>query len=532
MELKIVQGNLPNLSPQPGMKIVPYSELRYWPKDASIFLRHLLRYKTATLHAYRVDVIARPFLMALLLRLLSYGSIYFADTRGNTRKITLPMILYFAYRFVWDYWRSIKLSNQIKKNVQGLLAANSHSTPTQIDNTQPVLYLRTDLAFGIRSGGSVGHIAGVLNNLDAFTARPFFVSTDIVPTVHEDIEQRIIRFSPDFWDFPSILHLVTNSQIKSFAIEQLRDEEPAFIYQRHSFNNFVGVELARHYQVPFVLEYNGSEVWITKHWGAGSLKNESLALDIERLNFLAADVIVVVSQPLKDELVARGIEADKILVNPNGVDPKKYAPTIDGIRIRQQHHLTDRIVIGFIGTFDAWHGAEVLAEAFGRLLTRYPEYKENVRLLMIGDGKKMPEVQENLARHNVTDFCTLTGLVPQAEGPQHLAACDILASPHVPNPDGTPFFGSPTKLFEYMAMGKGIVASALDQIGEILSHQETAYMVEPENVDELVAGLKILIDDADLREKLGAAARRDVVAKYTWHEHTRRIIEKLRERVP
>ena len=58
-------------------------------------------------------------------------------------------------------------------------------------------------------------------------------------------------------------------------------------------------------------------------------------------------------------------------------------------------------------------------------------------------------------------IAVLTGLVPQEDGPEHLAACDILASPHVPNADGTPFFGSPTKLFEYMAMGKGIVASNL-----------------------------------------------------------------------
>jgi glycosyltransferase involved in cell wall biosynthesis len=123
----------------------------------------------------------------------------------------------------------------------------------------------------------------------------------------------------------------------------------------------------------------------------------------------------------------------------------------------------------------------------------------------------------------------LTGLVPQEEGPAHLAACDILASPHVANADGTPFFGSPTKLFEYMAMGKGIVASNLGQIGQVLEHNRTAWLVVPGDIDALVNGLEHLIDDETLRRTLGAEARREVVARYTWHEHTGRTIARLQE---
>ena len=139
----------------------------------------------------------------------------------------------------------------------------------------------------------------------------------------------------------------------------------------------------------------------------------------------------------------------------------------------------------------------------------------------------MPQVKENLAKYQVMDVSILTGLIPQSEGPVHLAACDILASPHVPNPDGTPFFGSPTKLFEYMAMGKGIVASDLDQIGEVLKHDYSAWLVKPGDVESLTNGLKVLIDDKAKREKLGQAAEEEVVEKYTWRIHTQRIIDKL-----
>jgi glycosyltransferase involved in cell wall biosynthesis len=281
--------------------------------------------------------------------------------------------------------------------------------------------------------------------------------------------------------------------------------------------------------VPFVLEYNGSEIWIQQHWGK-PLKYEKLSERVEFLNLKAADMVVVVSQPMKDELVMRGIDAEKILVNPNGVDPDCYSPNVDGAHIRSQYNLNGKTVIGFIGTFGKWHGAEILAEAFGKLLDEYPEYQGRVKLFMIGDGITMPLVKENIKEFNMSENCILTGLIPQEEGPKYLAACDVLVASHIPNRDGTPFFGSPTKLFEYMAMGKGIVASNLDQIGEVLKHDYTAWLVKPGDVESLMDGLKILIDDEHRRDRLGKAARQAVVAKYTWKEHTRKIIDKLKER--
>ena len=97
--------------------------------------------------------------------------------------------------------------------------------------------------------------------------------------------------------------------------------------------------------------------------------------------------------------------------------------------------------------------------------------------------------------------------------------------------DGTPFFGSPTKLFEYMAMGKAIIASDLDQVGEILEHGRAAQMAIPGDVDTLVEGLRELIDDPSRRAHLGAEARRLAVERHSWREHARRIIDALRTRV-
>jgi glycosyltransferase involved in cell wall biosynthesis len=191
--------------------------------------------------------------------------------------------------------------------------------------------------------------------------------------------------------------------------------------------------------------------------------------------------------------------------------------------------LAGKRVLGFIGTFGRWHGAEVLAEAFGKLLAENLEYRDDVRLLLIGDGVTMPEVMEKLQKHGVAPYCVRTGLIPQEQGPEHLAACDILVSPHVPNPDGSEFFGSPTKLFEYLAMGKAIVASRLGQIEEIMRHGQTGWLVEPGQADALKVGLEQLLEDPGLRHRLGRAARNAAVQKYTWKQHTQRILERLEE---
>ncbi len=118
-------------------------------------------------------------------------------------------------------------------------------------------------------------------------------------------------------------------------------------------------------------------------------------------------------------------------------------------------------------------------------------------------------------------------MVPQEEGPEHLAAMDILVAPHVPNADGTRFFGSPTKLFEYLAMGRAIVASRLGQIGDVLEDGRTALLVPPGDEAALVRSIVALLDDPARRAALGAAAREVALERHTWEAHVRGITERL-----
>ena len=123
----------------------------------------------------------------------------------------------------------------------------------------------------------------------------------------------------------------------------------------------------------------------------------------------------------------------------------------------------------------------------------------------------------------------MLGAVEHDRVPPLLDACDVLVSPHVPLEDGSPFFGSPTKLFEYMAMGKGIVASRLGQIGEVLENETNALLVEPGNVVELAGAIERLADSPELRERLGAAAREAAVERHTWKHNAQRVIDGYRD---
>jgi glycosyltransferase involved in cell wall biosynthesis len=275
--------------------------------------------------------------------------------------------------------------------------------------------------------------------------------------------------------------------------------------------------------VPLFLEYNGSEVWIGKHWDMSGMI--PLLERFERLNLEAAARIFVVSDVERRNLLRVGIADEKIIVNPNGVDTEKFRPGIGGAAVRRELGIAEpEPLAGFVGTFGPWHGVLTLAEA----VTRIPA-DSGVRFLLVGAGKFRDEVERITRAAGKERQVIFTGHVEHERVPALLDACDILLSPHVPLEDGSEFFGSPTKLFEYMAMGKGIVASRLGQIGDVLSDQETALLTEPGNARELADAILRLSRSPELRERLGAAARQAAIGRHTWKRNAGRVLDSYRD---
>jgi glycosyltransferase involved in cell wall biosynthesis len=498
-------------------------ELKEWILSGKIF-KYLFHFRKSIVYAYRHELIDRPFIKFFAIWLISYGPSFIKDRFNNSIRITIPLLCKFFFEHIKEICLKPLIHRQTLKMVRSLI--NKTIPLKKLDLAGIPVYLRTNNCLGLTAGGSVAHTAGVVNNLGNFTADPIYISPHILPSIDDEIEKYEVIPESKYRAISHLRYLQYNEVLFEKTKQLLKNKKPAFIYQRYSIESYSGVLLSNFFKIPFVLEYNGSEIWLSNEYGTPTI-NAGLWESIEYVNLLKADLIVVVSTPLKDQLIKRGMKEEKILVNPNGVDTEIYSPAVDGSQIRSEFELNNKLVFGFIGTFGGWHGAEILAEAFARLITENPQFKDTVRLMMVGDGLKWKNVKEIIANNNIEDQSILTGLVPQEQGPNYLAACDFLVSPHVPNPDGTPFFGSPTKLFEYMAMGKGIIASDLDQIGEILNHNKTAIMVKPGDPDDLKVAIKFLINDPTFGEKLGLAAREEAIDKHTWKEHTAKIIQKL-----
>jgi glycosyltransferase involved in cell wall biosynthesis len=394
-----------------------------------------------------------------------------------------------------------------------------HSREAPHASVARVVYLRSTPGPGTQAGGAASHIKGVVDALEALGVEVEIISNDLIAGL-DHTEDRFTVIPPQPGGGTRALFDIHNNLVFTRgSVPLVERARPDFIYQRYARFSWAGVVASLRAKRPLFLEYNGSEVWVGRHWDrVGSL---DLLERYERLNLDAAARIFVVSEVERRNLEARGVRAEKIVVNANGVDVERFRPGAGGVDARRELGISDTdIVAGFVGTFGPWHGVEKFAEAIKAIADDV-----RARFLLVGKGSLHAQVEKQLEAETRAGRVIFTGAVAHERVPALLDACDILVAPHVPLADGSEFFGSPTKIFEYMAMGKAIVASRLGQIGEVLSDDETALLVEPGNVDELRAAMIKLIRDGELRNRLGANAREVAASHHTWVRNARRVLE-------
>lgn len=424
------------------------------------------------------------------------------------------------------------------------------SAQTPLEGTG--VYIRLDFWAPITSGGSYGHTCYVAKNLArstekfaAFMANRYSLLDEmglrqhlVEPFSREGNETNIIKASDYYYE-----------QLYS-TIKSLR---PSYIYERICLGNFTAARLSQELGIPYVVEYNGSEISMRRSFDGSGYEFEDLYLKAEELAFRQATIISVVSEPIRDDLVRRGIDPDKILVNPNGADPEAYAPARPEEKQAIRAELgfgPEDCVIGFSGTFGGWHGVDILADSLPLICGQ----ADNARFLMIGDGNFKHLVDKAIEEHGLQQRVVCVGRVPQTEGARLLRACDLFVSPHNSHMVDSKFFGSPTKIFEYMAMGAGIVASELEQIGEVLSpglrlrriqedgrehlaadareERWRSLLCEPGNLDEFVAGVVYLARHAELAAILGRNARQAMLDHYSWEKHVEALWRRLIDMTP
>ena len=408
----------------------------------------------------------------------------------------------------------------------------SRSAPCQ----GPGLYLRTDFWNQIVSGGSYGHTCYVAKELAAAAAR----FACLVPHRYDLLDALGVFQAPmDPPDGPVSENTMIAATPHYYPIVRTACKllQPAYIYERLCLGNWTAALLSGEMGIPYIVEYNGSEITMHRSRNNTVPVYTDVYIKAEEFAFRQATAISVVSEHVRDDLVRRGIDARKILVNPNGADLDQYAPPPAEQKRAVRRSLgfgDDRVVVGFTGTFGWWHGIDVLAEAMPRICAQAPR----VDFLLIGDGNLKHVIDLAVERHGLQSRVVSVGSVAQQEGARLLKACDIYVSPHSRHMTDGKFFGSPTKIFEYMAMGAGIVASDLEQIGEVLSPairpdalardgqrvtDERAVLCTPGDVDEFIAAVVGLARRPDIACALGRNARRAVVADFSWRRHVERL---------
>ncbi|HTA32084.1 MAG TPA: glycosyltransferase family 4 protein [Solirubrobacteraceae bacterium] len=405
------------------------------------------------------------------------------------------------------------------------VAASTFSLPSRpCIEPRRATYIRSEPSLrwlGTQVGGAATHTAGVINALE----RSGLEVSVFAPERPQGVRDARCREVP-VQHILQLVHWLTLVGYTKDLVAAADGTRADFVYHRYALGSYAGLELAQRLNVPLVLEFNGSEIWTERHWGTGRVPLVETLAALELRNLRDASLIVVVSRPLKDQLVEQGIDADVVLVNPNGVDLEELAdarsrpPTY----WRSLADLPQAPTIGFVGTFGLWHGVKLLPG----LIERVAELRGDARWVLVGDGPLHAEVETEIQRRGLSDRVRLTGVVAHAQAIELLACCDVCVSPHVPNPDGSAFFGSPTKLFEYMGLGRAIVASDLDQIGEVLEDGRTALLTPPGDVPAAANAVVRLLADEDLRVTLGEAALTCARERYSWDAHVARILEALR----
>ena len=301
--------------------------------------------------------------------------------------------------------------------------------------------------------------------------------------------------------------------------------KPDFIYERASLYATAGAKLAAKFNVPHLVELNAPLAIEQAEYRATGFGE--LAAHAERWTLTHADAVVVVSSELAKHVKALGVKSSKIHVMPNGVNPELFCAVPGRARHSVRATVTSashgargvmRPTIGFVGGLRPWHGVEVLPELLARLSRRHPD----LRMIIAGDGQLRGELKRRFKQRGLSKRVTFTGALLHEEVPQVIRRFDIALAPY-PKHDHD-FYFSPLKLFEYMACGVAVVAAKQGQVAEVVNHGKTGLLYPAGNLAELAANCERLLGDAPLRRKLGEAAARLVLGKFTWNHNAARVV--------
>ena len=269
--------------------------------------------------------------------------------------------------------------------------------------------------------------------------------------------------------------------------------------------------------IPWVLETNGPFFYEAKT-ERRSIALSAVARRLEIQAYRDCDVLVCITSPLRDIIVREaGVPEDKIVLVPNGVDTQRFDPSkADGSRYFSMPTL------GFVGSLIAWQGLDRLITALAELRAEDTHWA----LVVAGDGPERAAWEKLTRDRGLDDRVLFLGSVPWEQVPMVLGRIDVGYSGQVPLKIGA-MYHSPLKLYEYLAMGKPVIAAAYEDALRVVEPGQTGYLFAPDSMDELKAVLKEALRNQDRWAAMGAMARRLVVSRHSWEARVTHLVKEV-----
>ena len=303
-----------------------------------------------------------------------------------------------------------------------------------------------------------------------------------------------------------IAQLLYNAVAYRQLVKVIRAYRPDLIYERYALYDVSGVIAAKCLRVPLVLEINTPYAYA---WGKYyKLYFPWLARRIEKWTFAAAGRAVTVTQAQKAFLqTCHGVEPARVAVCHNAIDPADFVPRAD-------ESTKSVVIVGFVGTMNRWQGIPIFRDVIPAVLRDHA----NARFLLVGGGECQAELAAFIDAQGLVDNVEFAGRVAHAQVPALIDRMDICVLPD------SNHYGSPMKVFEYMAMAKAIVAPRVQPVTEVIDAGVTGLIIEPGDAAGMIRAIDRLIDDAELRQALGRSARQYVTTHHTWRHNAETIL--------
>lgn len=280
--------------------------------------------------------------------------------------------------------------------------------------------------------------------------------------------------------------------------------KPDIVFATHTplTIGLAGLELARHFNVPFVFEVR--DLWPDALIDVGALTNPLVIGWLERMArkiYAGADHIVALSPGIKEGIVRTGVPAEKVTMIPNACDLDLFRPDLDGLAARRRLGLNGEFTAIYFGAMGLANGLEYAIEAARILAERG---KDHIALVLLGGGGKKAEL-ENLAReYQLKNVVFSDPVYGKAEVARIVAGCQACMTIFRACNENT---WSPNKLFDSLAAGKPVLINVPGWLGETIENNHCGRCLDPGRPEEMADALEELADGPELCRRMGENAR-------------------------